>query len=77
MRGEGINQHVLHGEATIRQSKDGFDRILLYEDGRLAHETSEGKHAEHETLPVPKGKWIMGQQIEFDPFERVVTRVWD
>jgi hypothetical protein len=77
LKGEGINQHVLHGEATITSREGGFDSILLHEDGRLSHETPEGAHAEHETLPVTKGEWIMGQQVEFDPFERVITRVWD
>lgn len=77
LEGEGVNLHVLHGEATVTRKKGGFDDIVLREDGRLAHETPEGEHAEHHTLPVPKGAWVMGQQVEFDPFERVITRVWD
>lgn len=67
LEGEGVNRHVLYGTAEIEEKPD-YRTVVLKEDGFLKHEDPEGGHAEHETLRVAKGEWVMGLQVEYDPF---------
>jgi len=67
LEGEGVNRHVLYGNAEIEEKAE-YRTVVLTEDGFLKHEDPEGSHAEHETLKVPKGEWVMGLQVEYDPF---------
>jgi hypothetical protein len=76
LKGEGINQHTLYGNFTVG-SKTDFMEVNVGRDSVLRHETPNGKFAEHKSLPVDEGKWVMGKQVEFNPFENKVSRVWD
>lgn len=73
LKGEGVNQHTLYGNFTDINESD----FMMKSDCKLVHETPSGKHAEHETLKVDKGFWVMGRQVEYNPFDKKVTRVWD
>jgi hypothetical protein len=76
LKGEGINQHTLYGEFTIVEDVD-FARLTLTKDSVLRHETPSGEFAEHKALSIDKGKWVMGKQVEYNPFNQQVSRVWD
>jgi hypothetical protein len=48
------------------------------EDSMLHHEKPNGGWSnEHKTLPIRQGNWVMGQQVEYNPFSQSVSRVWD
>ena len=47
------------------------------EETDLIHEQPNGKFAEHNTLKVEVGEWVMGKQVEFNPFNQSVSQVWD
>jgi hypothetical protein len=76
LKGEGINQHTLYGGFEI-QEKQSFSQLVVTKDSVLRHETPNGEFAEHKPLSINKGKWTMGRQVEFNPFENSVSMVWD
>lgn len=77
LRGEGANQHVLHGDFLVETEERDFSTLVLNKDGQLRHEQPDGSFAEHKTLNVEKGNWVMGKQVEYNPFKGEVTRIWD
>lgn len=77
LRGEGIHQHVLHGDFMVENEERDFSEIVVNKDGLLQHEKPDGSFGEHHTLPIPKDDYVMGRQVEYNPFDRTVTRVWD
>jgi len=77
LKGEGDNQHTLYGSFTIQNEDTDFATLTLSSDGVLQHETPKGEFAEHNGLQVEKGKWVMGKQVEYNPFTQSVSRVWD
>lgn len=76
LKGEGVNQHTLYGDFTIKESED-FSTLNLTKEGVLRHEQPDGSFGEHKSLKIAKGDWVMGKQVEYNPFRREVTRVWD
>lgn len=76
LKGEGANQHTLYGEFTISDDLD-FAKLSLSKDGVLRHEQPNGEFAEHQPLSLEKGKWVMGRQVEYNPFNQQVSRIWD
>jgi len=77
LKGEGVNQHTLYGDFVLDETQTDFVPVVVKEDSVLKHEQPNGTFAEHESLKVEKGKWVMGRQVEYNPFDRKVTRVWD
>jgi hypothetical protein len=77
LKGEGINQHTLYGDFAIDETATDFFTIDVKEDSELKHEQPNGSFAEHHTLKVDRGNWVMGKQVEYNPFENSITRVWD
>jgi hypothetical protein len=77
--GEGIHQHTLYGSFAMElEVPTEFPQVLVKEDSQLKHEKPNGSWSnEHKTLIVEKGDWVMGKQVEFNPFNQMVTRVWD
>lgn len=67
LEGEGVNRHVLYGAAEVGNGTD-YQEVRLLEDGHLRHEDPEGAHAEHQTIRIEQGEWVMGLQVEHDPF---------
>jgi hypothetical protein len=78
--GEGIHQHTLVGKFEMENDtivKD-FATIKVKETTMLEHEKPNGGWSgEHKTLVVEQGKWVMGSQVEYNPFNESVSRVWD
>ena len=69
LKGEGENQHVLYGESVVSPGTS-YRSVKMKEDGVLMHEDPEGRHAEHRSIRIRKGEWVMGLQVEYDPFPR-------
>jgi hypothetical protein len=90
LKGEGRNQHVLHGtfsaeksgehvlhgEADIAEPEE-FLRLTVTKDSLLKHEEPNGSFAEHNTLQLETGNWVMGKQVEYNPFKQSISRIWD
>ena len=76
LKGEGPNQHVLYGNFEIEEKED-FSTLKLTSNGVLKHESPSGQFAEHKSLQLTKGNWVMGKQVEYNPFKRELSRVWD
>jgi len=72
LMGEGGNQHILYGDFSTNGRL-----ILAKETCQLRHESSSQTFAEHNTLLVVLGKWILGRQVEHNPFLMNVIMVWD
>jgi hypothetical protein len=77
LKGEGINQHTLYGDFKIGDETD-FMKVEVTEESLLKHEQPNGMFSnEHQTLKIEKGNWVMGKQVEYNPFERTITQIWD
>lgn len=69
LKGEGIHQHTLLGDFSIdRDPFEGEYIIDVRTECLLIHEKPDRSEGEHLTLPVEPGRWIMGRQVQFDPF---------
>jgi len=75
--GEGVHQHTLYGNFKSNTEVTDFAEIEVLEETLLKHEKPNGEFAEHKGLKVKQGSWVMGLQVEFNPFTRDTTRVWD
>jgi hypothetical protein len=77
--GEGINQHTLYGDFAMDiAERTDFPDVLVRKDSELKHEKPNGAWSnEHKTLKVEQGNWVMGKQVEYNPFSQQVTRIWD
>jgi hypothetical protein len=75
--GEGVHQHTLYGDFSIDIEAKQFSSLVVNSDSELKHETPGGQFAEHNTLKIGKGDWVMGRQVEYNPFKREVSQVWD
>jgi hypothetical protein len=64
--------HVLIGDFEKNENKVVVKGLTI-----LRHETPTGKFAEHQTLLLEEGKWVLARQVEFNPFDRTVTQIWD
>lgn len=74
--GEGIHQHTVYGEAVYETISD-VTYIDVLEDALLKHEKPNGSFGEHKTLTIEQGKYVQGMQVEYNPFNGTVSRVWD
>jgi len=77
LKGEGRNQHALYGAFIMEDKLIDFAEIAVTKDSLLKHEQPSGAHAEHETLAVESGNFVMGKQVEFNPFKREISQIWD
>jgi len=77
LKGEGANQHTLYGEFVMETDHKDFAGISIVKDTDLRHEQPDGSFGEHKSLRVDKGEWVMGKQVEFNPFKGTISQVWD
>lgn len=75
--GEGIHQHTLYGNFSTEAELSTFADVDVLEESLLKHEHPNGKFGEHKTLKIEKGEWVMGKQVEYNPFSKTISRVWD
>lgn len=69
--------HKIEGNARVNDVVEDFVEINVLSDTELKHQTANGKFGEHNTLKLDKGLWVTGKQVELNPFDGKVTRVWD
>jgi hypothetical protein len=74
--GEGVHQHTLYGDFRI-DDKDEFTGVEVMEESELKHEHPNGNFGEHMTLKIESGNWSMGKQVEYNPFTKIISRIWD
>lgn len=74
--GEGVHQHTLYGKFKV-DSKTEFSSLVVTEESELRHEKPDTSFGEHKTLKIEQGEWSMGKQIEYSPFKREITAIWD
>jgi hypothetical protein len=77
LRGEGANQHTLYGDFLMDEKPTEFAEITVLENSLLKHEQPSGEFAEHNTLKIEEGAWVQGKQIEYNPFRREISQIWD
>ena len=78
LKGEGVNQHTLYGDFAIDETQTEFAEVQVKKDSVLRHEQPDGSFSnEHKPLKVEQGDWVMGKQVEYNPFSRSVSQVWD
>lgn len=78
LKGEGIHQHTLYGSFQSHSSIIGdYDLLEVIKDSVLRHEKPDATFGEHKALPIRKATYIMGKQVEYNPFSQSVSRVWD
>ena len=77
LKGEGANQHTLYGEFLIDEQPTAYAELSVKKDSVLKHEQPNGSFAEHKGLQVKKGNWVMGRQVEYNPFDQRISQVWD
>ena len=76
--GQGTNQHTLYGTFLMEENVQDFAEINVKVECELKHEKPNSAWSnEHKTLKVEKGNWVMGKQVEYNPFSQEVTRIWD
>jgi hypothetical protein len=76
LKGEGVNEHVLEGNFTVESGTKG-EMYVVDNKGLLVHQTPGGKFGDHHTLPIGKGKWVRGNQVEFNPMDDSISNIWD
>ena len=78
LKGEGIHQHTLYGSFVMEKEPKEFAEILVKKASLLKHEKPNGSFSEeHNTLQVEQGNWVMGKQVEYNPFDKQINKVWD
>lgn len=78
LKGEGIHQHTLYGSfASVDSAIYDFDWIEVLKDSVLRHEKPDATFGEHKALPIKRAVYVMGKQVEYNPFSRMLSRVWD
>jgi len=75
--GEGVHQHTLYGNFKSNTEVSDFAEIEVLGESLIKHEKPNGEFAEHKGLKVQQGSWVMGLQVEYNPFTRDTTRDWD
>lgn len=73
---KGGNTHVLEGNFKVGKD-DNSNHIIVEEESQLKHEQIAGVFAEHNTLLIEPGEYIVGRQVEYNPFEKRITQIWD
>ena len=77
LKGEGANQHTLYGDFKMEDNHPDFAEVFVLKETILKHEQPNGSFGEHNALKVDKGDWIMGKQVEYNPFKQTISQVWD
>jgi hypothetical protein len=77
LKGSGANQHTLYGEFKMEDKQPDFAEVIVLKETVLKHEQPDGSFGEHNALKVDKGEWVMGRQVEYNPFKQTISQVWD
>jgi len=79
LTGEGANSHVLEAEEIQHDDvkTEELSEIHVGDNGKLTHVDPAGNPAEHHTIPIKKGKWLVGHQVEWNAFDNSISGVFD
>lgn len=78
LKGEGRHEHVLVADKIEYVEGDQLSEICVGRNGQLTHVDPLTKSpAEHNTIPVEEGTWLVGRQVEFNPFDNTISGVFD
>lgn len=77
LKGKGGHQHAIYGNVKTDEKIGDFAELQIKGKALLKHEKPNGDFGEHKTLEVESGSWVMGLQIEFNPFKRTISQIWD
>lgn len=79
LKGEGVNQHDLEADVLEYKTEKNqpLSEIHVGENGVLRHVDPVGKPAEHHAIPIEKGTWLVGRQVEFNPFTNQISGIFD
>lgn len=67
------HHHVLESQ-TDMEIVEGERVVLLHEVGKLFHQKTFDVH---ETIEVAPGAYVITHKTEYDPFQKVIRRVFD
>lgn len=65
--GRGPHRHILYGDADFSEAGRSLG-FRMRSRGILRHEKPDGTRADHRTLVVEEGHWVLGRQLPFHPF---------
>jgi len=78
LKGEGINQHELHADTIERDEKvKELSEIRVGRNGFLRHVDPVGNPGDHNTIEMEEGTYVVGRQVEFNPFTQNISGVFD
>lgn len=78
LKGEGMNQHTLYGNFQDVQIIEEYQELKVKSKSILKHEKPDGLFSnEHKGLEVSQGNWVMGKQMEYNPFSQKITAILD
>lgn len=80
VRGEGRNHgHFIHGADVYEGDKESEWFLDVKSEAFLKHLLIDtGVSArEHETITIPKGKYRVIRQVEYNPYEKAIRKVQD
>lgn len=78
LKGEGANSHFLEADVlTHAKENPTLSEITVGEGGVLKHLTPAGEPAEHNAIPLEKGSWLVGRQVEWNAFDQSIGQVFD
>ena len=72
------HHHVLESKQKFTVTTDEIDKAFLYitlfEPGKLVHKKTVNRHND---LVVPAGTYRVISKQEYDPFQKIMRRMWD
>lgn len=71
--GESTHTHIMHSEAEIEAEVDESTEAIAF----LLKDTGIITHEEHDRIVLEPGRYHKTNQVEFDPFNMTVSRVFD
>lgn len=79
LKGEGRHEHVLEADVLEYDKKEErLSSVTVGPNGLLTHvDPLTGDLAEHNTIPLEEGTWLVGRQVEWQPFENTISGVFD
>lgn len=78
LKGEGRHEHVLEAEEITYPETEQLSEVHVGKGGLLTHvDPATGKPAEHNTIPLEQGTWLVGRQVEYNPFDNSISNVFD
>lgn len=76
LKDKGRHQHTLYGDFEISEDV-GFKKLNVLKESVLVHEHPNGELGNHFTLKIRPGRWSMGRQVRYNPFDDSSSDICD